>query len=100
MLIKKYRKKKPGSVYILKIPITKIFHTCKHGMKIRTTGSQHHSMSRDFHVFSHNCDITQQILTVYKAERKKILMIPIINVLSIPCKNVTGKAHFFKVETN
>lgn len=78
----KIQKEKPRSVYILKILISKIFHTCKHGVKIRTTGGQHHSMSRNFHVFSHNCDITQQILTVYKAE-KKMLMIPIINVLSI-----------------
>lgn len=79
--------------------ITRILHTCKHGVEIRTTGGQHHSMSRDFHVFSHNCDITQQILTVYKAKRKN-LIIPIINVLSILCKNITAKVHFSEVETD
>lgn len=71
MLIRKYEK--PRTVCMEKTPVTDTFHTCKHGVEIRTTGCQHHSVSRDLHVFGHNRDIAQQILTVYRVERKKKL---------------------------
>lgn len=72
ILIRKENIERKAQIWIhFKNTHNKTFHTCKHGMKVRTTGSQHHSMSRDFHVFSHNCDITQQILTVYKVDREK-----------------------------
>ena len=73
--------------------MTKTFHTCKHGMKVRTTGSQHHSMSRNFHVFGHNRDITQQILTVHKRERKN-LNDNNSKCIEHPMKTFTVKAQF------